>query len=251
MVSFLSAAIPDLRSSASAMLYVYTIARPDTSAVVEPTPDPEPEPVVSPSPEPAAESDPAPVPTPVPAADKREFRPLLAVKTNLLYWATVMPDFKSYTFVPNLEIEWFFKERWSLSGTGNFAKWSYGDGEFFGISSWSLEPRWWFKGDGRFRWFYLGAYGQIGDYDAQNSRVAHDGNTGNLWGAGLSLGAAIPFTDRFGLEVGIRGGYRRSEVRVYSHEAPDYFLDYEKQDNHWGLTGIKASLYFRFGKGSK
>lgn len=63
----------------------------------------------------AAQPDPAPVSTPVPAADKREFRPLLAVKTNLLYWATVMPDFKSYTFVPNLEIEYFFKERWSLS----------------------------------------------------------------------------------------------------------------------------------------
>lgn len=199
----------------------------------------------------AAQPDPAPVSTPVPAADKREFRPLLAVKTNLLYWATVMPDFKSYTFVPNLEIEYFFKERWSLSGIVDWAKWGYGGGDFFGISSYSLEPRWWFKGDGRFRWFYLGAYGQVGDYDAQNSRVANDGNTGRLWGAGLSLGVAIPFSDRFGLEVGIRGGYRRSNVRTYSHEAPDYFLDYETKDNHWGVTGIKASLYFRFGKGSK
>lgn len=187
----------------------------------------------------------------LPAKDKRDFRPLLAVKTNLLYWATVMPDFKSYTFVPNLEIEYFFKERWSLAATGNYMKRGYGNGDFYGISSWSVEPRWWFKGDGRFRWFYLGAYGQVGDYDAQNSRVANDGNTGTLWGAGLSLGAAIPFSDRFGLEVGIRGGYRRSNVRVYSHEAPDYFLDYETKDNHWGVTGIKASLYFRFGKGSK
>lgn len=199
----------------------------------------------------AAQPDPAPISTPVPAADKREFRPLLAVKTNLLYWATVMPDFKSYTFVPNLEIEYFFKERWSLSGTVDWAKWGYGGGDFFGISSYSLEPRWWFKGDGRFRRFYLGAYGQVGDYDAQNARVANDGNTGRLWGAGLSLGVAIPFSDRFGLEVGIRGGYRRSNVRTYSHEAPDYFLDYETKDNHWGVTGIKASLYFRFGKGSK
>lgn len=199
-----------------------------------------------------AQPDPAPVSTPVsPAADKREFRPLLAVKTNLLYWATVMPDFKSYTFVPNLEIEYFFKERWSLSGTGNFIKRSYGSGKYFGLSSWSVEPRWWFKGDGRFRWFYLGAYGQVGDYDTQNSRTANDGNTGTLWGTGLSLGAAIPFSDRFGLEIGIRGGYRRSNVRAYSHEAPDYFLDYETKDNHWGVTGIKASLYFRFGKGSK
>lgn len=187
----------------------------------------------------------------LPAKDKREFRPLLAVKTNLLYWAGVMPDFRHYTFVPNLEIEYFFKERWSLSATGNYMKRGYGSGDFYGISSWSVEPRWWFKGDGRFRWFYLGAYGQVGDYDAQNSRTALDGTTGKLWGAGLSVGAAIPFSDRWGLEIGIRGGYRHAGTKEYIHEAPDYFLERKGTDNHWGVTGIKASLYYRFGKGNK
>mgnify|MGYP002548193901 CR=1 FL=1 len=200
-------------------------------------------------PEPAVQQEAEPVV--LPSGGKREFRPLLAVKTNLLYWAGVMPDFRHYTFVPNLEIEYFFKERWSLSATGNYMKRSYGSGDFFGISSWSVEPRWWFKGDGRFRWFYLGAYGQVGDYDAQNSRTALDGTTGKLWGAGLSVGAAIPFADRWGLEVGIRGGYRHAGTKEYIHEAPDYFLERKGTDNHWGVTGIKASLYYRFGKGNK
>lgn len=140
----------------------------------------------------AVVAQPEPVPV-LPSADKRAFHPLLAVKTNLLYWAGVMPDFKHYTFVPNLEIEYFFKEHWSLSATGNYMKRSYGNDDFFSISAWSVEPRWWFKGDGRFRWFYLGAYGQVGDYDVQNNRTALDGTTGKLWGAGLSAGAAIPF----------------------------------------------------------
>lgn len=179
--------------------------------------------------------------------EKHEFRPLIAVKTNLLYWATLMPDFKGYTFVPNLEIEWFFKECWSLSATGNYAKWGYGDDKYFGISSWSIEPRWWLKGDGSFRWFYLGAYGQIGDYDVQNNRVELDGNTGKLWGAGLSVGVAIPFSNRFGLELGIRGGYRHNKVNGYVHEASDYFREFKNTDNHWGVTGIKASLYYRLG----
>lgn len=200
-------------------------------------------------PEPAVQQEAEPVVLPL--GGKREFRPLLAVKTNLLYWAGVMPDFRHYTFVPNLEIEYFFKERWSLSATGNYMKRSYGSGDFFGISTWSVEPRWWFKGDGRFRWFYLGAYGQVGDYDAQNSRTALDGTTGKLWGAGLSVGAAIPFADRWGLEVGIRGGYRHAGTKEYIHEAPDYFLERKGTDNHWGVTGIKASLYYRFGKGNK
>lgn len=192
-----------------------------------------------------------PEPVVLPSCGKREFRPLLAVKTNLLYWAGLMPDFKHYTFVPNLEIEYFFKERWSLSATGNYMKRSYGNDDFFSISAWSVEPRWWFKGDGRFRWFYLGAYGQVGDYDVQNNRTALDGTTGKLWGAGLSVGAAIPFSDRFGLEVGIRGGYRHAGMKEYVHEAPDYFLERKGTDNHWGVTGIKASLYYRFGKGNR
>lgn len=129
----------------------------------------------------AVVAQPEPVPV-LPSADKRAFHPLLAVKTNLLYWAGVMPDFKHYTFVPNLEIEYFFKEHWSLSATGNYMKRSYGNDDFFSISAWSVEPRWWFKGDGRFRWFYLGAYGQVGDYDVQNSRTALDGTTGKLTG---------------------------------------------------------------------
>lgn len=192
-----------------------------------------------------------PEPVVLPSYGKREFRPLLAVKTNLLYWAGVMPDFKHYTFVPNLEIEYFFKERWSLSATGDYMKRGYGNGNFYGISAWSVEPRWWFRGDGRFRWFYLGAYGQVGDYDVQNSRTASDGTTGKLWGAGLSVGAAIPFSDRLGLEVGIRGGYRHAGMKEYIHEAPDYFLERKGTDNHWGVTGIKASLYYRFGKGNR
>lgn len=231
----------------------YAVERAEEPQPQQPTEQPkDQQPVTEPErPRETTVSEPSTEPVVLPSGGKREFRPLLAVKTNLLYWAGVMPDFRHYTFVPNLEIEYFFKERWSLSATGNYMKRSYGSGDFFGISSWSVEPRWWFKGDGRFRWFYLGAYGQVGDYDAQNSRTALDGTTGKLWGAGLSVGAAIPFSDRFGLEMGIRGGYRHAGTKEYIHEAPDYFLERKGTDNHWGVTGIKASLYYRFGKGNK
>lgn len=239
---------PDLRSSIAVSLYLKQTGQPapepkrDTLPETPAAPDHEPKPAVR-APQPTVPA----VPT---VSAEKPFRPLLAVKTNLLYWATVMPDFNSYTFVPNLEAEWFFADRWSLAGTGNFAKWGYGGAKWFGISSWSLEPRWWLKGDGRFRWFYLGAYGQAGDYDVQDGSTPGSGYTGNLWGAGLSFGAAIPFSDRFGLEIGIRGGYRHAQVKGYSYEAPDYFLNVETADDHWGVTGIKASVYYRFGRGS-
>lgn len=242
---------PELRMSIALTLVV----KPEP----EPAPEPEPEPVRPVVPEPAPEPEPEPQqvepePEPEPASAalmKKEFSPLLAVKTNLLYWATLMPDFHSYTFVPNLELEWFFCDRWSLAGTGNYAKWGYGGGDFFGISSWSLEPRFWPGAAGRYRWVYVGLYGQAGDYDVQNDRMERDGSTGKLWSTGLSAGVAIPFGDRFGLEVGLRAGYRNSVVKAYSYEAPDYFLDWQTSEGHWGVTGIKASIYFRFGRGSK
>ena len=128
---------------------------------------------------------------------------------------------------------------------------SYRDNRWFGISSWSVEPRWWLNGDGRFRWLYIGAYGQVGDYDVQDNETDWNGNTGKLWGLGLSAGVAIPFLKHFGLEVGIRAGYRHSKVKSYTYEEPDYFLDMKGTDNQWGVTGIKASIYYRFGKSAK
>lgn len=244
---------PTLRSSIAATLYEKPEPAPVPPAEEPPVQEtPEPEPAPQPEPQPRVQPEPEPAPEPVPAAPVgKEFRPLLAVKTNLLYWGTIMPDFHSYTFVPNLELEYFFKDMWSVSGTVNWAKWGYRGDQFFGISSYSLEPRWWIWGDGRYRWIYLGLYGQVGDYDAQNERSELTGDTGKHWSTGLSVGAAIPFSKRWGLEIGIRGGYRHSSVRGYTYEAPDYFLDYEHTGNHWGVTGIKASIYYRFGKGSK
>lgn len=182
----------------------------------------------------------------------KEFEPLFSVKTNLLYWATVMPDFHSYTFVPNLELEWFFCDSWSLSAIGNFAKWPCRDDEFFGISTWSAEPRWWPSKKGTFRWFYLGAYFQGGSFDVQNERVTFDGNTGRLFSAGISAGVAIPITKNIGFEIGLRAGYRYSLVKEYVIEEPHYYFENKIKDNFWGITGIKASFYFRFGsKGGK
>ena len=153
---------------------------------------------ITPEPEKTAEADTTAKPLPVPEEEEEEeekpdFTPIIGIKTNLLYWATIMPDFHSYTFVPNLEVEWYFAKRWSLSAQGNFALWDYNGGDWFGVSSWSIEPRWWIWGDSKFRWIYLGVYGQVGDYDVQNDRVDRDGNTGKMWGAGLSVGAVIPF----------------------------------------------------------
>lgn len=178
----------------------------------------------------------------------RPFTPVVAVKTNLLEWAGVMPDFRHYTFTPNLELECYFRNRWSVSGKGSYIKRGYGGDRFFAVSSWSLEPRWWIWGDGRFRWPYLGVYGQAGDYDVRNGRMTSDGATGRFWSTGLSFGVAIPFTDRLGVDAGLRCGYRCTTVRGYASESGVDYLDHAGTKKHWGVTGINVSLYWRLGK---
>ena len=240
---------PDMRSSLSATLYERKAVPETPVQAKEPKDTIKTEVVTTPPPVPDTTEKPAPI-APIPQEEKA-FRPLLAVKTNLLYWAGLMPDFRNYSFIPNLELEYFFLDRWSVAAAGNYAKWEYSGDDWFGISTWSVEPRWWIWGDGQYRWIYLGLYGEVGDYDVQNNRIAVDGYTGKLWSTGLSVGAALPFSKRWGAEVGLRAGYRHSQEKAYSYEAPDYFLDAEDTGNHWGVTGIKVSLYYRFGKGNK
>lgn len=223
------------------------VSEPEPTPVAEPEAAPKEEPQVVQTQEPAV-SEPAPVAV-VPSAT--EFRPMLGIKTNLLTWASIMPDFKHYnTYVPNLEVEYYFADKWSVAASGAYADWSAGGNKYFAVSDWSVEPRYWFNNDGRFRWFYAGVYGQMGDYDNQNLHIDDFGNTGDYFGGGVSLGAMIPLGNRFGFELGIRGGYLNRELKAYSYSTEDaaYYLESKETKNEWGIMGIKASLLFRIGR---
>jgi len=176
---------------------------------------------------------------------------MLALKTNLLYWAGVMPDFHYYTITPNIEAEVFFADRWSISGSWVYAKWDARKDDFWGISSWTLEPRYWIKGNGSFQGVYLGIYGSIGDFDVQNDRIREYGNTGDFYSAGISAGVLFPLSDSWAVELGLRGGYRHSKIEAYYHEAPDDFYQSSRNENSWEITGLNVSFSYRFGKSRK
>lgn len=175
------------------------------------------------------------------------FTPQIAIKTNMLYWIGVMPDFKYYSFLPNLEVEWFFCPQWSVSFSGAYSKWGIRKDKFFGVSSWSAEPRFW-PGKYRNAELYIGLYAQIGDFDNQDLHIKEYGNTGDFYGAGLSLGAYIPLGKKWGAEFGIKTGYEHIQKDVYSYETQHYFRESVHNKNKWGITGVNASISYRFGK---
>ena len=67
--------------------------------------------------------------------------------------------------MPNLSLEYFFADRWSINATGAYAKRKVGGDQYFGVSAWSLEPRIWLNADGTYRWLFAGFYGEAGDFE--------------------------------------------------------------------------------------
>lgn len=182
--------------------------------------------------------------------------PIVSVKTNLVSWAGITPDFERTTFMPNLSAEVFFPSRWSLQASATYAYWDFGKSDqFWGLSAYSLEPRYWPLGDeDSYNWLYIGPYGQCGDYDTrlidEDANGTMNNRTGTYWQAGLSAGCYIPLTPHIGVEVGLRGGYRRAVVKNYEVEESEtgrhYFFRSKERKNHLGVTGLNASISYRF-----
>ena len=179
--------------------------------------------------------------------------PLLSVKTNLYTWAGMTPDFYYTAFTPNLSAEFFFARRWSAVASAAYADWDYDSGKcHWGVSAYSLEPRFWVNGDGCYRWCYVGIYGQLGDFDNRSTdsgRIAGGtaNCTGTYWEGGLSVGCYILLDAHWGIEAGLRGGYRASDTNAYDVEMPYYYFNRNFRENHFGVTGVNISVSYRFG----
>ena len=161
---------------------------------------------------------------------RRRFLPLLGLKTNLVSWAGfwARPGYRTLersTYMPNLSAELFFAGRWSVCGSATYADWSYdGGNQYQGFSAYGLEPRLWLMENSCYRLFYLGIYGRTGDYDlgrTDSRAVSRDeaNTSGTYMEGGLSAGCYLPLTVRWGLEVGVRGGFRHEKGKAYDIES--------------------------------
>lgn len=189
------------------------------------------------------------VPADIPVAARR---PIIALKTNLLTWAGLTPEGKLAAFRPNLAAEVFFARCWSVEASAAYSHWKGGKGnQFWGLSGYSLEPRFWLNGDGTYRWLYLGAYGQLGDFDhrpypADDRKIEGVSTTGSYWSSGLSLGIYLPLTRHLGLEAGLRGGYRHADCKAYDYEPAHDYYHHDFTSNRWGITGFNFSVTYRW-----
>lgn len=188
---------------------------------------------------------------------------LLGIKTNLLPWATVAPaidlgsggtEIQTGSFMPNLELEYYFARRWSLAFSALYADFSYGGGKEnkWGLSDVILASRFWPLGEAdRYNWLSVGFYGMYGDFDVRGDKIGGEGlygRTGRFWSAGLSVGCLVPLGAGFAVETVAEGGYRSVfGGKKYRYDGIDGKNYLESRFTSTGVRlGVKLNLLYRF-----
>ena len=173
----------------------------------------------------------------------------LGVKTNALLFAGLLPDGSMYSPVANGAVEVYFMDRFSAQVSFAYAM-PYNKGDrynLFSVTSLEVEPRWWLRGNSRFRGLYAGVYGQYGNFDVRIKEKLEDNSTGSFYGGGISVGWLQPIWQGFYLEAGLQAGYRSDTVDVYefiSGSANKKLATYTL--NSFTLQGMNLSVGYRF-----
>ena len=162
-------------------------------------------------------------------------RPVLAVKTNLPYYAFGRKDL-GWAPIYNIELEWYPSElgRWTWLAEWEFPWHSVPDKhQYFQIQNWQIEGRRYFKQASRHSGHYLSAYVGINYYDICFERKTGHGYQGEGFGGGLGYGYVIPLgknpNTRWKMELFVKGGFYMSFYDPYDAGSPfagKYYYDW-------------------------
>jgi len=160
----------------------------------------------------------------------------LAIKSNLLYDAVLMPS---------LEVEYRFDDHWTVNAEG-VVPWWHNDRKhkYFQIMLLSPEVRYWFKHyhDRPWHGLYAGILGGGGKYDLENGGRGYKG-TG--WFAGVSFGYMFPVSRNLSFEAGIGVGYLNTRYEEYVPFEGHYVYQLTKRTNYFGPLKLKFAIVWR------
>ncbi|WP_418530225.1 DUF3575 domain-containing protein [Paraprevotella clara] len=160
----------------------------------------------------------------------------LAVKTNLLYDAVLMPS---------LEVEYRLADRWTVQLEGDMAWWKNdGKHKYYQVATISPEGRWWFgqKKNNPLHGHYLGVFGGFTWYDLENGKRGYQGEAEMV---GISYGYMFPIGKRLSLEAGIGLGYMHSKYEEYLPIDGHYVYQQTNRMNYFGPLKLKFALVWR------
>lgn len=161
-------------------------------------------------------------------------RELLSLKTNLLGWGMVIPQYGGWCPIPNVALEYYPKHGHLTYGASFDCPWWVGNTsnhKYMEVRNYQLEARYYFRNsnmslpdnrEAAFKHFYVQAYGQMGLYQIGFS--AKKGWIGEALGGGLGLGYVLPLTrgQHWRLEVGAQFGYFVTKYDPFVYGKPIY-----------------------------
>lgn len=158
----------------------------------------------------------------------------LAIKTNLLYDAILMPS---------LEVEYRIDDRWSVAVEGDVAWWKRDRAhKYYQIATILPEGRYWFSTKKPWHGHYVGLFAGGSWYDLENGGR---GYKGEFWTAGVSYGYMFPIGRSWSLEAGLGVGFLRTRYEEYLPIDGHYVYQQTSRTNWFGPVKVKFALVYR------
>lgn len=185
-----------------------------------------------------------PIPTLIPVV-KEPLPPFyMAVKTNLLYDALI---------VPNVGVEFYLGNRYALAANWMYAWWKSDPSSWYHRTyGGDLELRRYFgkKAEEKpLQGWHAGVYAQMLTYDFEWGGRGYLGDRWS-WAGGLSIGYSLPVRHRLNLDFTLGLGYLWGEYKEYLPEDDCYVWQVTKQRRWLGPTKVEASLVWLIGRGN-
>ena len=171
----------------------------------------------------------------------------VAVKTNLVYWATT---------TPNIGVEVALSPKWTIDVSGGYNPWTFSNNKKW--KHWLVQPelRYWLceKMGGHFFGLHLnGGQYNMGNINANFNMLGTDFSLlkdsryeGWFVGAGFGYGYAWMLNQHFNLEAEIGVGYNYSHYDRYECATCGSKVEKDKNHNYIGPTKAAINLVYTF-----
>lgn len=125
----------------------------------------------------------------------------LALRANLLRWATLTPD---------LGVEWRICPSWGIAVNGSWTSWSWSDKDRR-YALWEVAPEVRYYMGEKKAW-YLGAMFKAGQF---NYKLSETGKQGDLMGGGITAGYQLRLNKALDLDFNLGLGYLNADYEKY------------------------------------
>lgn len=174
------------------------------------------------------------IPPPAAEATSQQRLYRLALRANLLHWATL---------TPSLGIEWRVNPHIGILVDGSWTSWSHNNGDRrYALWKVSPEVRYYI---GKQQRGFLGAMYHIGEFNYKAGAIGHQGD---YQGGGLTGGYQLPLNRSLSLDFHAGAGYTRFEYAEYRLIDRVRVHQGSNSKNYWGINQLGITLVWKLVK---